>query len=134
MDNYILHWCDGDGSTYKFDVIQPFFTDDIDLWKYNLILQSQKAIKHNDLQFEYNGIKLPVTSSQFEYTIIELSTLINKTTLNLNKVTDTYISNFIQSKDIFLKHTVFLTQTKTAFIKKNNWNKLIHGFRILELN
>lgn len=82
LDKYILRWWDGDGCTYNFEVIQPFETDDINSWEYNLLLCIEDAKKNDDFDFEYDKIKLPVTSSEFGYVIMSLNDWFIK---NLNK-------------------------------------------------
>lgn len=81
-DKYILRWWDSDGCTYNFEVIQPFETDDINSWEYNLLLRIEDAKKNDEFDFEYDKIKLPVTSIHFGFDIMELNDWFIK---NLNK-------------------------------------------------
>lgn len=42
MKKYILYWGDGDGCTYHSYFSQPFKTDDVDKWEYELISEIEK--------------------------------------------------------------------------------------------
>lgn len=76
---------------------------------------SQKIMRDADMmqQFEYNWI--------------------NQTTLGLAKEQKVDIRKFVHNQRHFLESTIFLTQSANDF-KKNNWNRMMNEFRILEVS
>ena len=76
MKKYILFWGDGDACTWHYYQPQPFVTDDIVKWEYDLL----ETIKNNGEKypFIYQGIELPVHSTEFSYEIMTLEDWFNK--------------------------------------------------------
>jgi hypothetical protein len=72
-DKYILYWGDGDGCTYHSYYAQPFETDDIDSWEYNLITVIEKAKSKDEYNITYDKIQLPIGSIEFSYEIMDLN-------------------------------------------------------------
>lgn len=77
MKKYILSWEDYEAWSYDIHVDQPFITNDIEKWEFELLKHIDNCKKNKKLTF-YKNLDLPVCNENFQYEIFTLEEWFNK--------------------------------------------------------